>query len=469
MTAPRVDVRTNTALGFGEKASYFAGNLGNIILSTVIGSFLLIYLTDVIGIAAAAVGSLFLVARIVDGASDPIMGYLVDHLPATKHGRFRSYLLIGGALATVSFAALFLAPAWLSASVVAVWVTYLLWGIAFDFMDIPLNSLLPVMSGDPSTRGRLASIKGATYLFGTALITAVTLPVVDALGGGAAGWQTYVIAIAIISFVLTALAARGVRERIRPVSTEKYRFADLRRMFLGNRAVPILLVSKVATSSASAAMMAGLPFFFSYYVGDRSLLSAAAIAMVVPMALGSIAAPALSRWTGSKPAYLTSISVVIVGLSSVALLPDLPGAAYLVCFAVTGFGFGGAVAVNYALLAELTDFVEWKSGFRSEGALASLASFAAKAGAGVGGAAIAYALAVTGYVANESQDSAARNGILLAQSMIPALLATLGGLIFLAYPITRKVAAIAIAEVGRRRIEYASADPDRIDDPENTR
>jgi len=394
------------------------------------------------------------------------MGYLVDHLPATKHGRFRSYLLIGGALATVSFAALFLAPAWLSASVVAVWVTYLLWGIAFDFMDIPLNSLLPVMSGDPSTRGRLASIKGATYLFGTALITAITLPVVDALGGGAAGWQTYVIAIAIISFALTALAARGVRERIRPVSTEKYRFADLRRMFLGNRAVPILLVSKVATSSASAAMMAGLPFFFSYYVGDKSLLSAAAIAMVVPMALGSIAAPILSRWAGSKPAYLTSIFVVIVGLSSVALLPELPGAAYLVCFAVTGFGFGGAVAVNYALLAELTDFVEWKSGFRSEGALASLASFAAKAGAGVGGAALAYALAVTGYVANEPQDSAARNGILLAQSMIPSLLATLGGLIFLAYPITRKVAAIAIAEVGRRRIEYASAAPDRIDDSE---
>lgn len=469
MTAPTVDVPNRTEPGLTEKVSYFAGNLGNIMLSTVIGSFLLIYLTDVVGITAAAVGSLFLVARLVDGASDPIMGYLVDHLPVTRYGRFRSYLLVGGALATASFAALFLAPAWLSASVVAVWVTYLLWGIAFDLMDIPLNSLLPVMSGDPSTRGRLASIKGATYLFGTALITALTLPVVDTLGGGTAGWQTYVIAIAIISFALTTIAARGVRERIRPVSAEKYHLADLRRMFLGNRAVPILLVSKVATSSASAAMMAGLPFFFSYYVGDKSLVSAVAIAMVVPMALGSIVAPALARRTGSKPAYLLSVVVVIVGLSSVALFPDLPGGAYLVCFAVTGFGFGGAVAVNYALLAELTDYVEWRSGFRAEAALASLASFAAKAGAGIGGAAIAYTLAATGYVANQVQDSGARVGILLAQAVIPAVLAVVGGLIFLAYPLTRKVAATAIAEVTRRRVTQDSNDPHRTDDLENAR
>ncbi|NKS55473.1 hypothetical protein GS500_22670, partial [Rhodococcus hoagii] len=88
----------------------------------------------------------------------------------------------------------------------------MLWGIAFDLMDIPLKLVAP---GD--VRGPLdpwpSRRSGATYLFGTALITALTLPVRHVWAGAPRGWQTYVIAIAIISFALTTIAARGVRER----------------------------------------------------------------------------------------------------------------------------------------------------------------------------------------------------------------------------------------------------------------
>ena len=424
-----------------EKLGYLSANLGNIVLSTVIGSFLLIYLTDHVGIGAAAVGTLLLVARIVDGATDPLLGFVVDHLPRTRWGRFRGYLALGGVVGAAAFAALFLAPGLTAPALVAAWITYLVWGIAFDLMDIPLNALLPAMTPSPRARGQLAAIKGATYLIGTLLIIGISLPLVGLLGGGALGWQSYAVIVAVVSVALTLTGAALTRERVAPVTPEKYRLSDVRALFLSSRAVPVLLASKLATSAANAALMAGIPFFFTYYAGSAGLVSAVALVMAAPMVIGSLVGPLLGQRWGFKPVYLASLGVAVVGVGSILLLPGAAGAVYLVSFAFTGLGFGGAVALNYALLAELTDFVEARGGFRTEGTLASIGSFAAKAGAGIGGGLVAYVLALTGYTPGGPQTAEALTGIALAQAALPAALVLLGGTIFLAYPVTRRVAA----------------------------
>lgn len=442
MTAlPASPVQTSDAVRASEKVGYFAANLGNIVLSTVIGSFLLIYLTDHVGIGAAAVGTLLLVARIVDGATDPILGYVIDHLPRTRWGRFRGYLAIGGVVGAAAFAALFLAPGMAGAALVAAWITYLVWGIAFDLMDIPLNALLPAMTPSPRGRGQLAAIKGATYLMGTLLIIGISLPLVGLLGGGALGWQTYAVIVAVVSVALTLTGVLLTRERVMPAAPEPYRLSDVRALFLSSRAVPVLLVSKLSTSAANAALMAGIPFFFLYYAGSAGLVSAVALVMAGPMLVGSIVGPLLGQRWGFKPVYLASLVIAVLGVGSILILPGADGPVYLVNFAFTGLGFGGAVALNYALLAELTDFVEVKGGFRTEGTLASIGSFAAKAGAGIGGGLVAYVLALTGYVPGGPQTPEALQGIALAQAGLPAALVILGGVVFLAYPITRSVAA----------------------------
>ncbi|MGW5681703.1 MFS transporter [Nonomuraea sp. NPDC003754] len=436
--------------GVGEKLAFFSGVLGGVLMGAGSG-FLLLYLTDVVGMGAAAVGTLMLVARIADGASDPLMGYLVDHLPPTRWGRFRPYVLLGAVLCVFCVVALFVVPAMLPNALVAVWITYLLWGLLLDLFQIPMTSLVPAISGDPRTRGQLAAIVGVTGLFAAALATGLTLPVVNALGGGTTGWLTYVIGSAVAGLCLVTVMVARVRERVVPLSPERYRLSDVRKVFFSGSAVPILLLSKVSVQAASGALTAAMPYFFLYYIGDQKYLSAAAFVMAIPMVGGAVVVPALARRAGAKPLYVASLGVSITGLALLMVVPTDP-LPVLACFALTGIGFGGAVALSLVLLAELTDYTEWKHGFRTEASLAAMTSFAAKAGGGIGGGLLAYTLALTGYRSGGvAQSAETLNGILLAQSLVPAGIGLVGALAFMAYPISRAVAREAAERLAERR------------------
>ena len=78
-----------------EKLSYALLNLGNIPIQSMMGSYLLIFYTNVVGLNPAACATLFLIARVFDGINDPFVGFFVDHLPTTKWGHFRPPLVMG--------------------------------------------------------------------------------------------------------------------------------------------------------------------------------------------------------------------------------------------------------------------------------------------------------------------------------------------------------------------------------------
>ncbi|MCA9977592.1 MAG: MFS transporter, partial [Anaerolineales bacterium] len=132
-----------------EKTAFTFGSIGKNILFWGIGTFLLVFFTDVFGLSPAAVGTLFLVARIMDAINDPIVGYILDHLPPTRWGRFRPWLLLGGILAGLNFAAMFLGPELsYTGKLIYAYVTYLIFGITFDLVDVPYASLMVTMTQD---------------------------------------------------------------------------------------------------------------------------------------------------------------------------------------------------------------------------------------------------------------------------------------------------------------------------------
>lgn len=122
----------NDKVTLKEKVSYAMVNLGNIPIQTILGSYLLIFYTNVVGLSPASCATLFLIARIMDGLNDPFVGFAIDHMPTTKYGHFRPTLIIGTVLCSLNFLLLWFGPMMAaSGKLVTAYVTYLLIGVLF--------------------------------------------------------------------------------------------------------------------------------------------------------------------------------------------------------------------------------------------------------------------------------------------------------------------------------------------------
>ena len=186
--------------------SYFAGQ--NLILIIVL-QFLMIFYTDVVGLPAAAVGTLFLVARIWDAINDPIMGILVDRIHF-KSGRFKPWISIAVFLLPLATILLFQNIGdTISTKLIYAYATYILWGMLYTVSDIPIFALATVMSDDEGERvniiaiGRLAAGIGA--LVGVVIIAPLSQSI---------GWSFASIVIAVIAFLLMLPVKYKAVERV---------------------------------------------------------------------------------------------------------------------------------------------------------------------------------------------------------------------------------------------------------------
>src|SRR4051794_10022877 len=146
-------------LRLAQYVGYGAGDAANNMAFSMSSMFLLLYYTDVVGIAATTVGTLFLVVRVFDGFADLFAGRIVDRTD-TRWGRFRPYLLFAGRPLLLLNIAVFSVPDMsATGSVVYAYLTYVLFGLAYSLVNIPYGSLATVMTQDVLERSRLATFR----------------------------------------------------------------------------------------------------------------------------------------------------------------------------------------------------------------------------------------------------------------------------------------------------------------------
>jgi GPH family glycoside/pentoside/hexuronide:cation symporter/glucuronide carrier protein len=381
------------------------------------------------------------------------MGFLVDHLPRRASGRFRPLLGFGAVLCALNFLLLWFGPFLAPVGKLAIaYLSYVLIGLTFDLMDIPLNSLIPVMTDDPRERNVLSSLKGFAYLSCSMLVVVGAPLVVSAAKVPVRAYLFLVAAGAVVVVVGSLVGAAGVRERIVPVGAEqRYRLRQLLPMLL---LAPVLatFLAQLLYSIGTAMMNATLIYFVTYVLDHRiEVLSFAGMASFGGM-LASLALSArLATKRGKKVVFGAGLLLFGGGLLLrgvlVASIPWL-----YACSAVTGLGVGLAMPLVYGIQADNVDYVDWKMGFRAEGSLAALLSFIIKAAAGLGGAIPGYLLAAAGYVANQEQTQAARDAIVLASIALPAVLGLAAGVLFLVlYPLDGPRMKEIEAGLARRR------------------
>lgn len=421
-----------------EKLAYAAVNFGNIPIMTVINGYLLIFYTNICGLSPAACATLFLIARIMDGLNDPLVGFVIDHLPNTKLGHFRPTLIIGTILCSANFLLLWFGPMMSPSGKLAIaYISYILLGVLFPVMDISLNSLLPVMTEDMKERNSLSAIKGLAYVVG-ALILGVAAPLILGNTSNKEGYIKLILISVAVIFFCSIIGTLGVKERIKPQKGKSYSIKQLFEI-LRQRPVYITFLVILLYTVGNNMVSAVNTYYYTYILGDLKWSAILTLIMCITIFPATMFVGGLANKHGKKKMY--AIGLAIAGLTPLMRLIDVRSILILIISAlITGIGSGFAAPLNYGIQADNTDFIDATMGIRAEGAIASLSSFISKCAMGIGGAIPGYMLQIAGFDGTiEIQSQSVNSVIIFCLIILPAIVNVIGIFIFAkGYPLTKE-------------------------------
>lgn len=421
-----------------EKLSFAMANFGNIPIMTLVNGYLLIFYTNICGLSPAACATLFLIARFLDAINDPLVGFIIDHLPTRKMGHFRPTLILGTILCSANFLLLWFGPMLSTSGKLAIaYVSYILLGVLFPVMDISLNSLLPVMTEDMKERNSLSTIKGLAYVIG-ALVIGVAAPLILGDTSNKQGYINLVLIMTAVIFFFSIIGTMGVKERVKPQMENSYSVKELFKI-LSQKPVYITFLAVLLYSIGSNIVNAANTYFYTYIFEDLTLASIITLITCVTVFPATMVIGNLIGRFGKKKMY--AIGLALAGLAPIIRLLDVRNIPLLiVSVLIAGIGAGFAAPLNYGIQADNTDYIEVSMGIRAEGAVASLSSFVSKCAMGIGGAIPGYLLQLAGFDSKAAvQNDDVINVIVLCVLILPAIVNVVAIVIFSkGYPITKE-------------------------------
>ena len=433
-----LSVREKVGYGLGDTASNFIFHTVNV--------FLFFYYADVMKLDAAAVGTLFLVARLFDTVTDPLMGSIADRTKS-RWGKYRPYLLWLAVPFGICGYLLFAVPDTdPSAQLKYAYVTYIAVMLVYTAINIPYSALLGVITPNSSERTSVASYRFACAFGGQLLIVAAARPLIAYFGEGdqAAGYRVTMGIFAVIAVVLFIMTFSMTRERVQPPADQQSDLLKEFKLLLRNVPWIVMFIAGIFTLANVAVRGAVTLFYFKYYAGDDGspwlwnfdmstvFLTAGTIALIVGVMCTKWITP-----LGDKRqlmVWLSTLNAIVM-----ALFYFVPQDAAGMMFVMNVLGAliaGPTIPLVWSMFADVADYGEWKFGHRSTGLVFSGVQFAQKFGLAIGSAMAGWMLAGFGYVADAEQSPEAIQGIRLMFTVLPALFAVGGVVAIWFYPIT---------------------------------
>jgi len=411
------------------------------------------YYTDIFGIPAAAVGTLFLLSRIWDAINDPMMGALADRTKS-KHGRFRPWIKWTAFPFGILAVLMFTTPDFsLNGKIIYAYVTYILMMMVYTANNIPYGALSGVMTSNSVERTSLNSYRFVLGQSAALMVQALTLPLIAFFGAGdkALGYQLTMALFAVIAIGMFYVTFYSTKERIEPVQTEATPLKEDLKDLMHNRPWVILFVMGLVTFIFLSLRIAVGLYYFQYYVGDEGLFSMFAVLGTIGLIIGIPLSKPLTKKFGKRNTYIASN--VLSGLAVLALFFPSPDQYYIAygLSALVGFLNGPGVPILWAMYADTADYAEWKFGRRATGIVFSAATFGQKFGWGIGGAITGWLLALFNYVPNAVQSPEAIWGIKMMLSVIPGVLMILSAGVLFFYNLTEPFMEKVQAELSDRR------------------
>ena len=380
------------------------GDVGSCLLFNFIGSYLLVFYTDVFGISAAAVGTLMAVSRVWDAINDPMMGVIVDKRKRTKDGKFRPYLkYMGIPLGIFTILTFLVIPNMPQGMKLPyAYITYIGFGMAYTAINIPYGSLASVMTNDPVQRTELSTWRNISSIFAMIPLMVLTPKLVfdasDAVSPK--GFLIAAVLYVIIANIGYRLCYKMTTERIINEVKEDAPKASLGETLktLGkNKALIGLILSSLGTLTAMFLPNALNAYLFKDYFQAPGLLS---LAGLLPMVGTFLAIPVTGKLVakfGKKNIAIYSGIVSIAAYVVLVLFPTKNPMLYIALITVSGFGTALYGMIVWALVGDVIDYQEYLSGKREEGIVYATYSLSRKLVQAIVGSIGGFALAAIGY------------------------------------------------------------------------
>lgn len=442
-------------LSFKEKIGYGLGDTASHFVWDMVGFWILIFYTDTFGISAAVAGTIMLIARVWDMVSDPLMGVIADRTN-TRWGKFRPYILWMAIPYSVLAVLTFSTPDFgETGKILYAGITYFLLMTVFTAINLPYSSLGAVMTSDSYERAGLNSYRFVFAFVGQLIVTGSALFLAQYFGNGdnAKGYQYTLMLFATISFVLFMITFRVTKERVEPPKEQISNLKeDLKNLFK-NKPWVILFFVGIISFVMFAMQNLTIAYYFKYYIGQESDVQLFNVIGTIALIIAIPASKPLAKKFGKRNVFLASS--LISGLFFMSLY--LPGKQDITTIYVLNIlakmTYAPAVPLLWTMIADTADYSEWKYNRRSTGLVFSSATFAQKAGWGIGGALAGWILALYQFVPNVEQTETSITGIKLMISIFPGILYMSSAILLFFYNIDHKTCLIMQKDLEERRIK----------------
>ncbi|MFD2618657.1 MFS transporter [Terrilactibacillus laevilacticus] len=403
------NVSTVQEIKLKEKIGYGFGDFASQLLFCTVTTFLTFYYTDTIGIAAGVVGTLMLVARVLDAFVDIGVGVLIDKTKS-RHGKARPWLIWMAVPFSISGVILFTVPTTSAViTLIYVYVTYLLMNFIYSAINVPYGVINSLITQDAYQRSVLNIFRMVLANVGALLVTFSTLPLVSAFGDGKKGWIITISIYGILGMILFFVTFASTKERVKPSVVKKD--VPLKRglkALFRNKYWALMVVFAVAFF-ANNALGSGINVYYAQYIlNDKNLVGMLGMATLLPQLAGFCVLAFVIKYIGKRNSALVGSVIMIVGSLIIAIQPHNL-VIVMAGLIIKALGTAAIMGTVFAMLADTVEYGEWRSGVRTEGLVYSAGSFGTKAGSGLGIALVGWGLAIGGYVGGQTTVSALAN------------------------------------------------------------
>lgn len=396
-----------------NKVGYGSGDIAGNVVYAFLTSFVMVYLTDTVGLTAGIVGTLIAVSKIFDGFTDIFFGSMIDKTH-TRLGKARPWMIYGYIGCAVTLIAVFAVPMNLGNSAKYAWffIAYtLLNGVFYTANNIAYSALTSLVTKNSKERVQMGSYRFIFAFSTSLLIQSITVGFVDRLGGDAGAWRTVAIIYAVVGLIVNTISGLSVKELPEDklnegeekTEKEEYGLVQAFHLLIKNKYYLMICGTYILQQLYGAMIGAGI-YYMTWVLKNKNLFGQFAWAVNIPLIVALIFTPTLvGKWKGMYKLNLRGYILAVIGRAFVVVAGYMGSISLMMAFtALAALGQGPWQGDMNAVIASCSEYTYLTQGKRVDGTMYSCTSLGVKLGGGIGTAVVGWLLEFSGYVGTNS-------------------------------------------------------------------